>query len=310
LSRGLKIFGINEIIKKRRGSKVYYYAVECRRVNGKPRIVWQKYLGKLEDIIARASGNNIIKPYTAHVFQFGTVAAVYRIAKRLRLIEMIDAHAPKRAQGGTVGEYMLIAAINRATDPKSKRQIGEWFEDTALRRFLPHLRAKDLTSQRFWDHMHYLDPEKIRSIEADLTEHMIKEFNLDLQAVVYDATNFVTYIDTGSESELAQRGHSKAKRHDLKQVSLALMVTMDYHIPLFHDVYPGNRTDAAQFASVTEQLVERYKILAKHCEHITIVLDKGNNSKHNQVAFDTHQSYHVVGSLVPSCTVQRALLVA
>jgi transposase len=75
---------------------------------------------------------------------------------------------------------------------------------------------------------------------------------------------------------------------------------MDYHIPLFHDVYPGNRPDAVQFASVTEQLVERYKLLAKHCEHITIVWDKGNNSKSNQQAFDAQASYHVVGSLSPS----------
>jgi transposase len=288
------------IIKKRKGNQVYYYAAQCQRVNGKPRIVWQKYLGKLEDIVAKMSDHDVPKPYAARVFQFGAVAALYHIAQRLQLVDKIDRHAPKRAQGGTVGEYMLVAAINRAADPKSKRQIGEWFEGTALRRFLPHMNAKTLASQRFWDHMGYLDQKKIQAIEKDLTEHMVKVFDLDLQAVVYDATNFVSYIDTGSESELAQRGNSKAKRHDLKQISLALMVTMDYHIPLFHDVYPGNRPDAVQFASVTEQLVERYKLLAKHCEHITIVWDKGNNSKSNQQAFDAQASYHVVGSLSPS----------
>ena len=44
------------ITKKKRGNKVYYYARECRRVNGKPKIVWQKYLGRAEDIIARMTG--------------------------------------------------------------------------------------------------------------------------------------------------------------------------------------------------------------------------------------------------------------
>ena len=33
------------IIKKKKKNRWYYYAVESARVNGKPRIVWQKYLG-------------------------------------------------------------------------------------------------------------------------------------------------------------------------------------------------------------------------------------------------------------------------
>ena len=29
----------------------YWYARQCQRVNGKPKITWQKYLGKAEDIV-------------------------------------------------------------------------------------------------------------------------------------------------------------------------------------------------------------------------------------------------------------------
>lgn len=32
--------------------RTYYYARECKRVDGKPRIVWQQYLGRADDIIA------------------------------------------------------------------------------------------------------------------------------------------------------------------------------------------------------------------------------------------------------------------
>ena len=35
--------------KKVRGHS-YWYARECQRVGGKPKIVWQKYLGRAEDI--------------------------------------------------------------------------------------------------------------------------------------------------------------------------------------------------------------------------------------------------------------------
>ena len=40
------------IIKKTIRGRAYYYARECRRVDGKPTIVWQKYLGRAADIIA------------------------------------------------------------------------------------------------------------------------------------------------------------------------------------------------------------------------------------------------------------------
>ncbi len=75
------------------------------------------------------------------------------------------------------------------------------------------------------------------------------------------------------------------------------MVTRDFHIPLFHRVYQGNKVDVTQFSSVIQGLIKRYKILAKGCEDITLVFDKGHNSKNNQSAFDS-SPYHFVGSLI------------
>ena len=45
-------YSMVSIVKKLVRGKPYYYARECRRVAGKPKIVWQKYLGKAEDIVA------------------------------------------------------------------------------------------------------------------------------------------------------------------------------------------------------------------------------------------------------------------
>src|SRR2546429_1452549 len=42
----------------------------------------------------------------------------------------------------------------------------------------------------------------------------------------------------------SRRGKNKARRIDLRQVSLGLLVSRDYHVPLFHETYPGNRPDA------------------------------------------------------------------
>ena len=87
--------------------------------------------------------------------------------------------------------------------------------------------------------------------------------------MVYDATNFYTGIDTHTPSELAQRGHQKQHRTDWRSIGLALMVTTDFNIPLFHAVYPGNRHDAQEFQSITEELIARRAILQDTCEKMT-----------------------------------------
>jgi transposase len=125
---------------------------------------------------------------------------------------------------------------------------------------------------------------------------LIREFKVDLNCLLYDATNFYTYINTRTKSELAQRGHNKQKRHDLRQVSLGMMTTADFHIPLLHLVYGGNVGDAVEFGSVIDELVRRYKHLTEACPHITLVFDKGNNSEANIEALPS-TGLHFVGSL-------------
>jgi len=220
------------------------------------------------------------------------------VAKRLRLRELIDQHAPKREQGISVGQYITLAAINRCVKPKSKRAFAEWYADTALSRLCPIAQsAKLLTSQRFWGHMKRLDADTIRRIECDLSKHLLTEFHIDLRCLAYDTTNFFTFIDSfNQKNSLARRGKSKEHRSDLRIIGLAMLVSMDFHVPLFHETYPGNRHDSKTFACITDELVERYRILSQHCEDITIVFDKGNNSQEN-IDRIGDSPYHFVGSL-------------
>jgi hypothetical protein len=92
------------LIKKIIGGKPYYYARESKRVDGKPKIVWQKYLGRAEDIIARCSAEPATpKPVQAVVREFGAVMALYDLAQRLKLVEHIDSHVHNRGSGPSVG---------------------------------------------------------------------------------------------------------------------------------------------------------------------------------------------------------------
>ena len=277
----------------------YWYARECQRVNGKPKIVWQKYLGKAEDIAtAMGAASQIPEPKEIVLSDFAAPAALYDLTQKLELIPAIDRHAGKRAQGVSVGTYIALAAINRCVAPASKAAMAEWYQATVLRRLLP-VPGNLLSSQRFWDHMSYLDADKIRAIEQDVTRTLIDGFEIDLSCLLYDTTNFYTFIDSFNDAPtLAQRGKSKEKRVDLRIVGLALLVTKDFHIPLLHEVYPGNTHDSTEFASVTETLVARYRLFAQSVNGITLVYDKGNNSHENQARLDDSQ-YHFVGSLSP-----------
>ena len=282
------------IQKKVSRGHTYWQIVESRRVNGKPRPIVLMHLGTADGLLRRlqkADG----RPVKARVFQFGPLAALWNIAAELDVVGIIDRHTYKRDQGLSCGQYMLLAALNRCVASTSKSSLYDWYRKTILQRLLPTSK-RSLTSQRFWDHMEYLDEQTIAKIEEQFTGRLVEHFNVDLKTLLFDATNFDTFIDTQTLSELAQRGHAKSKRKDLRIIGLALLVSTDFHVPLLSHVYPGNQNDAAMFATVTESLVARYRQFAKQCEHVTLVFDGGNTSKENMQEIDDSE-YHFITSL-------------
>lgn len=284
---------------KRIDGHTYFYARYCQRVDGKPKIVRQVYLGKIDDLIASSQRTRLPpQPLETQVASCGDVAALWDIAQRLDLVPLLDAFFPKRQQGLSCGQYLLLAAMNRALAPASKVHFADWYRRTILTRLLPVDPAL-LSSQNFWNHMDLISSEQIFDFERQMTQRLIERFQLDLRALVYDGTNFFTYIDTCTPSELPQRGHNKQKRGDLRQVNLGLLVSTDFHIPLFHRVYAGNVHDSVEFRSITEDLAAHYRDLAQSCDHITLIFDKGNNSAEAlQSLIET--PFHFVGSLVPT----------
>ena len=280
--------------KKISRGHTYWQIVESRRVNGKPRPIVLEHLGTAEALLRRLK-QGPGKAVKAKVMQFGALAALWNIAMELDVVETIDRHVGKRAQGLSCGQYMLLAALNRCVAASSKASLYNWYRQTVLHRLLPTSKRL-LSSQRFWDHMSYLDEERILAVEQELAKRVVEHFRISLATLIFDATNFDTFIDTQTVSDLAQRGHAKSKRRDLRILGLALLVSTDFHVPLFSHVYPGNQNDATLFGSVSEALVSRYRRLAAECEDITLVFDGGNTSKENMGRVDKGP-YHFVTSL-------------
>ena len=76
----------------------YYYYSKWGKVNGKCRRIWQKYLGKLEDIVKAVEGNGK-SPLYAEVVEFGLAAAMWKESVSTREISEIDQLYRKRKQG-------------------------------------------------------------------------------------------------------------------------------------------------------------------------------------------------------------------
>jgi transposase len=288
------------IVGKRVGGQTYYYLVESARVNGKPRIVSQQYLGSAAEVMAKLTGSAAGEPVRSQHRRFGDLAAVWSVIERLGVVGVIDQVVPRHANAAlSVGTYMGLATANRIVDPCSKRAFADWWATTAGARWVK-TPAGSLDHRRFWDAMDRLDAAALERIEADLGRRMVTEFGLDLSGLVLDMTNFATYLDsTNTRAPIAQRGKAKQKRTDLRLVALAMVVTRDGGIPVLSHAYPGDRPDVTQFATVIDTLVERYRDLTASVDALTVVYDAGQNSTDNHAAVEAAR-IGFVGSLPPS----------
>jgi len=285
--------------RKRVHGHEYYYYSKWEWVAGKCRRVWQKYLGKLEDIAQAVEGGGAAPRY-AEVFQWGLPLALWNEARAARLIEEADGLCPKREQGLSAGQYLTVAAVNRAMSPRSKRSMWEWFSQTALVRRLPRASASALASQRFWDHMERIDGDTALAIWRRVVKGVVEREGLDLSSISYDGTNFYTFLDTfNTRCALAQRGKNKQGRGNLRQISYALFCGADGHMPLYYEVYEGSRHDAKQFPLMVERFEQFLGALGGwpgRRADITLIFDKGNNSPENFALLDG-LALHYVGSV-------------
>lgn len=275
----------------------YLYLRETARVGGRSKVVKTTYLGKPEDL-ARRLQEGAGEPRAVEVRGFGAVAAALRVARGLGVAEAIDGALPASSRSPSTGELIELAAINRAVRARSKRQLADWFQRTALVRLAPKP-VRALSSQRFWDAMDRLSEPAIRQAEEEIVRRAIECFELALEPLVYDTTNFATFVDSANErNTLARRGHAKGGRRDLRLIGLALCVALDGGVPLAHQAYEGNRNDASEFPEALALIAERLEALGLGGSDLTLVFDKGNNSRHNQALAD-ELGLAVVGSLRP-----------
>jgi transposase len=293
------------VVGKKRGGATYYYLVESARVDGKPRIVSQEYLGTAEELAAAMRGGGLGLPDRVQHRDFGAAAAAWGVLEDLGAAGIIDgACGARRADAGaSTGTYLALAALNRVVAPCSKLGFADWWATTAAPRFTK-VPATVLDHRRFWDAMHAVTLEELDQASRTIALRIVEAHGLDCSSVALDMTNFATFIDTANgKAPVAQRGKAKQKRSDLRLVGLGLVVTRDGGIPLTWHAYPGNKPDVTQFPGMITALRSRYEEITAACgQHpcdMTVVFDAGQNSDAN-FAHLAGTGLHYVGSVPAS----------
>lgn len=285
----------------------YWYIVESRRVNGKPRPIVLEYLGKAENLLRRLQ-QGIGEKLKIKSHSHGAVVALLDVSRKLDVVATINryihsqrAYRPDKPLRNniTAGITLLLAAVGRVCMPTSKRGWWSWAQTSSCD-YLLRVSLSKLDSQHFWDMMDCLPEDAIEKIELDLLRNLQQHYHLDDDTLFYDTTNFYTFIDTeNTRCDIAQRARNKQKRHDLRQVGLALVVTRKDFIPLFHHTYKGNMNDSTVFRQVVGRIKQRMLGLNMDLEKHTLVFDRGCNSKKN-LALVARLKLHYVGALTPS----------
>lgn len=290
--------------KTSRGHK-YWYIVESRRVNGKPRPIVLEYLGKASDLLKRLQG--LTEGIKLKSYSHGAVCALLKIANQLDVVPIINKYikserdymADKPIRNGlTAGITLLLGGIGRVCNPTSKMGWWKWAKTTSCEYLLRHGLSK-VDSQHFWDLMDSLPVEAIEKIETEIMRKVLESYEIKTDTLLIDRTNFFTFIDsTNDRCTIARRGKNKQKRNDLRQVGLAMVVTQKDFIPLFHSTYEGNLNDIVVFQKVIRKVKKRITDLGLEVENLTLVFDRGNNSKKNMDIVKELNLYYV-GALTP-----------
>jgi transposase len=277
------------LISKKKGNKLYYYVVESARVEGKPRIVQQTYLGTADRLADLLKQRTAPVPLSATTREFGLPGALWLAAQRSGVWDVLKAMWPEPRSGPSIAHYLLLAVIHRICQPGPKTEVADWYRSTILQP-LWSFSPERFRSQDFWDAFDQIQVEGDERGGADeLEEAQLRLLGAwrDKQLVsrrllAYDTTNFYTWTaSTNQRNRLAQRGHNKQGRHNLRQVGLSYVLDGESGISLCHHVYAGNVADVEELPQALDRIVRMLDRNQIQRSTVTLVFDKGTAALDN-----------------------------
>ncbi len=277
-------------LKKPNGT-VHYYLRKTERVNGKPKVTMNIYLGTADKILDIINANkNIPEGFDLISFQFGTVASISMVNEEIGFTRIVE-----EVTGSSKTANALLAYIcGRSEEPLSKNGMGRWSERSALPLLMSDIPS--LSTRSYIRHMDKLTPEDIEQISFRIAERLI-EMGHKPSIIFFDTTNFSTEQQPHGELDraLPTAGNARDGNRQAKLVGLATATT-DRYIPIIHEVYPGKENDAKYFQHSVSSMMNTLTKLGMKCEELCFVFDRGMNSKEGWEAM-TSSEVHFISSL-------------
>ena len=216
----------------------------------------------------------------------GLPAALWLAAQQTGVFDLLSSLWPQPRSGPSPAHYLLLAAIHRICQPGPKTEVAGWYDRTILRS-LWGFAPERFTSQEFWDCFDRIEEQQLEQAQILLLGVCKQKQLVSRRLLAYDTTNFYTFVaSTNQRNGLAQRGHNKQGRHNLRQVGLSYVMDGENGLGLCHHVYPGNVADAEEFPEALSRigiLLDRNQIAR---DSVTMVLDKGSAALANTLELD------------------------
>jgi hypothetical protein len=245
----------------------------------------------------------------------GDVGALIWVAEQLDLVAHIDRACGKLGakDGPSVGELAVAVAIQRACAPGPKRDLSE-FLDASLPR-LSCLRGAAFSGQAFHRVARQVSERDLEQAQVAIAKAAVARFDLTTDVLAFDTTNFDTHIATLTPGELAQRGHAKSKRSDLRVVGLGLLVSETGQVPLLYRTYAGNGSDQGVLTACLTGLRELHEALDAGEGRLrpaqrTLVRDGGFWSPQLELELDTAGYYSLISLPLGHHAAEEALQMA
>ena len=172
--------------------------------------------------------------------------------------------------------------------PSSELHIAEqWYNKTALPELLG-VPATRVDGNRLYRTLDALLPEKGR-VGNQLKNRLGELFSPEYDLLLYDITS--AYFEGQCEANpLNQRGYSRDKRSDWKQVCTGLAVPR-CGMPIGYDVFAGNTAEVTTVEEIVGKMEQRYGKSAR-----VWVMDRGMISEDNLAFLRAGDRRYIVGT--------------
>lgn len=277
----------------------YLYVREIARVDGKPKVISQVYIGSPERVASLVSGKTTTEE-RLKVESFGALWLAEQIDNDFDLVSTVDKIITpgNREKGPSVGEYFLYAVFNRMVEAVSKNRLIRWYKQTAIQQIRP-IDIEELTSKKYWDKWDRVREGDLQKVAGCFFKKLWQLVSPKEECLLFDTTNYYTFMDSTTPSKLAQRGKNKEGRSNLRQIGLGLLVERGSRLPLFYTIYPGNLHDSHYFEEVMDEMFAVATGIKDVDGPLTVVVDKGMNSEDNFAWIDQHDQLHFITTYSP-----------